>query len=76
MTMMIAILFALALLGFQQLVRFFKGSQYLSWLLAIIIQSLVVYIFALAHQLRLGIWLTFISGLTMAVIFSVVRLKQ
>ena len=29
--MMAAILFALALLGFQQLVMFLKGSQYLSW---------------------------------------------
>ena len=68
--MMAAILFALALLGFQQLVMFLKGSQYLSWLLAIIMQSLVVYIFALAHQLRIGIWLTFIIGLMMAIIFS------
>ena len=76
MTMMIAILFALALLGFQQLVMFLKGSQYLSWLLAIIVQSLVVYIFALAHQLRIGIWLTFISGLMLVIIFFVVRLKQ
>lgn len=63
MIVLASLFFCLATGGYRQLAMFLGSNRYLSWLLAIIIQSMMVYLAALIGQLKFGIWLTFLLGM-------------
>ena len=57
------LLFGLSLIGYRQAITRLGGNRYLAWLLAIVIQSLMIYFAALAGYLTISIWIVFWLGL-------------
>ncbi|AVK63761.1 ABC transporter permease [Lactobacillus sp. CBA3606] len=55
------IVFIIALIGYSGTARYLGVSPYLSWITAMLVQILLLYVFAMLGWLRLGIWL--VTGL-------------
>lgn len=65
--------FGLALLGYRQLFIYLKGNRYLSWLLAIVLQGLLVYAFSLVKLLKIGIWVTLTIGIIISLVMGAMK---
>lgn len=55
------VIFTLSLIGYSGTLRYFKINAYLAWITAILLQILILYLFAMLNLLRWGIW--FVVGL-------------
>ncbi|MFL2019962.1 ABC transporter permease [Weissella hellenica] len=65
------LLFGLSLAGYRQVMTRLGGNRYLSWLLAIVVQSLMIYFAALAGYLTISIWIVFYLGLCLYLVLFV-----